>query len=155
MIEIYVDADACPVKQEILRVAARHSLIVHLVGNSWMRAGGAPGDDPNVRRVVVTGNSDAADDWIAERIGAADITVTQDIPLAARCLEKGARAIGPTGKPFTKDNIGMALAMRELNSHLRDSGEIKGGGPAFSAKDRSQFLQALEETIRSIRRTGG
>jgi uncharacterized protein YaiI (UPF0178 family) len=158
MTEIYVDADACPVKQEILRVAARHGLVVHLVGNTWMRvgmrAGGTPGDDPNVRRVVVAGDSDAADDWIAERIGAADITVTQDIPLAARCLEKGARAIGPTGKPFTKDNIGMALAMRDLNSHLRDSGEIRGGGPAFSAKDRSRFLQALEETIRSIQRTG-
>jgi len=150
MTEIYVDADACPVKQEILRVARRHRLVVHLVGNTWMRAGGTPDDDPNVRRVVVSGGSDAADDWIAERIGAADIAVTQDIPLAARCLEKGSRAIGPTGKPFTKDNIGMALAMRELNSHLRDSGEIKGGGPAFSAKDRSRFLQALEETIRSI-----
>jgi uncharacterized protein len=154
MTEIYVDADACPVKQEVLRVAGRNGLVVHLVGNTWMRAGGAAADDPNVRRVVVSGNSDAADDWIAERIAATDIVVTQDIPLAARCLEKGARAIGPTGKPFTQDNIGMALAMRELNAHLRDSGEIKGGGPTFSGKDRSRFLQALEETIRLIGKSG-
>jgi uncharacterized protein YaiI (UPF0178 family) len=152
MTEIYVDADACPVKQEVLKVAGRHGLVVHLVGNTWMRAGGAAVDDPNVRRVVVTGGSDAADDWIAERIGAADIAVTQDIRLAARCLQKSARTIGPTGKPFTEDNIGMALAMRELTGHLRDTGEIKGGAPAFSAKDRSRFLQALEETIRAVQR---
>jgi hypothetical protein len=150
--EIYVDADACPVKQEVLRVGGRHGLVVHMVGNTWMRAGRAPGDDPNVRRVVVPGGSEAADDWIAERIGANDVCITQDIRLAARCLEKDARVVGPTGRPFTKDNIGMALAMRDLTAHLRDSGEIRGNNPTFTAKDRSRFLQALEETIRSIGR---
>jgi uncharacterized protein YaiI (UPF0178 family) len=150
--EIYVDADACPVKQEALRVAARHGLVVHLVGNAWMRAGAAAGDDSNIRRVVVSDGSDAADDWIAERIGVSDVCVTQDIRLAARCLDKGARALGPAGRPFTKDNIGLALAMRDLTAHLRDTGEIKGSNPSFSAKDRSRFLQALEETIRSLRK---
>lgn len=152
MTEIYVDADACPVKQEALRVAARHGLVVHLVGNTWMRAGAAAGDDSNVRRVVVSDGSDAADDWIAERIGVSDVCITQDIRLAARCLDKGARALGPAGRPFTKDNIGLALAMRDLTAHLRDTGEIKGSNPSFSAKDRSRFLQALEETIRSLRK---
>jgi uncharacterized protein YaiI (UPF0178 family) len=150
--EIYVDADACPVKQEALRVAARHGLVVHLVGNTWMRAGAAAGDDSNVRRVVVSDGSDAADDWIAERIGVSDVCITQDIRLAARCLDKGARALGPAGRLFTKDNIGLALAMRDLTAHLRDTGEIKGSNPSFSAKDRSRFLQALEETIRSLRK---
>lgn len=152
MTEIYVDADACPVKQEALRVAARHGLVVHLVGNTWMRAGAAAGDDHNVRRVVVSDGSDAADDWIAERIGVSDVCITQDIRLAARCLDKGARALGPAGRLFTKDNIGLALAMRDLTAHLRDTGEIKGSNPSFSAKDRSRFLQALEETIRSLRK---
>lgn len=152
MTEIYVDADACPVKQEALRVAARHGLVVHLVGNTWMRAGAAAGDDSNVRRVVVSDGSDAADDWIAERIGVSDVCITQDIRLAARCLDKGARALGPAGRLFTKDNIGLALAMRDLTAHLRDTGEIKGSNPSFSAKDRSRFLQALEETIRSLRK---
>lgn len=150
MTEIFVDADACPVKEEVMRVAKRHDLQVHMVGNTWMRVG----NDPSVNRVVVSEGADVADDWIADHIGPGDISVTTDIPLAARCLEKGARVLGPTGKPFTEDGIGMALAMRELSAHLRDTGEIKGYNPSFTRKDRSQFLQALEETIRSIGREG-
>ncbi len=146
--EIYVDGDACPVKQEALKVAGRHGLRVHLVGNPWLRAG----DGPLVNRVVVAEGADAADDWIAERIGPGDIAVTADIPLAARCLEKGARALGPTGKPFTPDSIGMALAMRDLKAHLRETGEIKGYVPNFTKQDRSRFLSALEETIQALKR---
>ena len=148
MLEIYVDGDACPVKGEVLRVAERHSLVVHMVGNTWLRMA----EGPLVKRVVVAEGADAADDWIAEHIGQGDIAVTADIPLAARCLEQGARVLGPTGKPFTDAGIGMALAMRDLNAHLRDSGEISGAGPAFSKHDRSRFLSALEETIQAIRR---
>ncbi|MDJ0611966.1 MAG: YaiI/YqxD family protein [Kiloniellales bacterium] len=146
--EIYVDGDACPVKQEALKVAGRHGLRVHLVGNTWLRAG----DGPLVNRVVVAEGADAADDWIAEHIGPGDIAVTADIPLAARCLEKGAKALGPTGKPFTPDSIGMALAMRDLKAHLRETGEIKGYVPNFTKQDRSRFLSALEETIQALKR---
>lgn len=148
MSEIYVDGDACPVKDEVLRVAERHALIVHLVSNRWLRVA----ENPLVRRVVVPEGLDAADDWIVEHIGDDDIVVTADIPLAARCLKKGARALGPTGKPFTENSIGMAVAMRDLMAQLRDSGEIKGGGPSFSKQDRSRFLEALEQMIQSIRR---
>ncbi len=149
MTEIYVDADACPVKQEILKVARRHGLRVHMVGNTWLRAGG---DDPLLNRVVVGQGADAADDWIAERVGPGDVAVTQDIPLASRCLAAGAKALGPTGRPFTQDGIGMALAMRDLNAHLRETGEARGGGPAFSAKDRSAFLQALETAVQAAKK---
>ena len=148
--EIYVDADACPVKDEVARVATRHGLAVHMVSNAWMRL---PENDL-VRRVVVGGDADAADDWIAERITAADIAVTADIPLPSRCLKADAAVLGPTGKPFTEDGIGSALAMRELMGHLRDTGEVKGGGPAFSKKDRSRFLEALERMIRAGQRKG-
>ncbi len=151
MLEIYVDADACPVKSEVMRVADRHGLPVHMVSNQWLRLD----DNPRVNRVVVGDGLDAADDWIAERIGDGDIAITADIPLAARCLDAGASVIGPTGKPFTEQSIGMALAMRDLMAHLRDTGEVTGGGPAFSKQDRSRFLTALEETIRSIRRRAG
>ncbi len=147
MLEIYVDGDACPVKDEVLRVAERHGMIVHLVSNRWLRRA----DNPLVRQVVVAAGFDAADDWIAERIGEGDISVTADIPLAARCLKKGAQALGPTGKPFTEESIGMALAMRELMSHLRDTGEVKGYVPNFTRQDRSRFLQALENAIQDIR----
>ena len=146
--EIYVDADACPVKAEVLRVAERHGLTVRMVSNVWLRAGG----HPLVRQVVVAEGPDAADDWIVERIGKADIVVTADIALAARCLKTGARALGPTGKAFTEDNIGMAQAMRDLTAQLRDSGEIRGGGPGFTKRDRSRFLSALEEIIQAVRR---
>jgi uncharacterized protein YaiI (UPF0178 family) len=146
--EIYVDGDACPVKSEILRVATRHGAAIHMVSNSWMRLE----ESPLMNRVVVSDGFDAADDWIAEHITVDDVAITSDIPLAARCLEKGARVIGPTGRPFTGDNIGPALATRDLMSHLRDIGEVRGGGPTFSKKDRSQFLQELEKIMQQIKR---
>ena len=146
--EIYVDADACPVKAEVLRVAERHGLTVWMVSNVWLRSGG----HPLVRPVVVPEGPDAADDWIVERIGKDDIVVTADIALAARCLKNGAHALGSTGKAFTEDNIGMAQAMRDLTAQLRDSGEIRGGGPGFTKRDRSRFLSALEEIIQAVRR---
>ena len=146
--EIYVDGDACPVKAEVLRVAERHRLAVHIVSNRGLfRA-----EHPLVNQVVVPAGPDSADDWIAEHIAAGDIVVTADIPLAARCLEKDARAIGPAGRPFSADSIGMALAMRELKGHLRETGEVTGGPPAFGKKDRSRFLEALEIAIQAIRR---
>lgn len=148
MLEIYVDGDACPVKAEVLRVAERHRLAVHLVSNAWLRMD----DTPLLHRVVVADGPDAADDWIAEHIGDGDISVTADILLAARCLDKGARVVAPTGKPFTEESIGMAVAMRDLMSHLRDSGEVKGANPSFTKQDRSRFLQALETAIQAIRR---
>lgn len=148
MTEIYVDADACPVKDETLKVAARHGLAVYMVSNTWMRMA----EGPLVHRIVVSEGADAADDWIADRIGPDDIAITTDIPLAARCLDRGAAVLGPTGKPFTEAGIGMALAMRDLMSHLRDTGEVKGGGPSFGKQDRSRFLQALEQAVQGIRR---
>lgn len=145
---ILVDGDACPVKDEVLRVAERHGLVVHLVSNQWLRVA----DSPLLHRVVVPEGPDAADDWIVERTRPQDIVVTADIPLAARCLERGARVIGPTGRPFTESGIGMALAMRELTAVLRDSGDIRGGGPPFGKRDRSRFLEALEQAVRDARR---
>jgi uncharacterized protein len=145
---IYVDADACPVKDEAVRVAERHGLEIHFVSNAFMRLP----EGPLIKRVVVAEGPDAADDWIAERIGARDIAVTADIPLASRCLKQGAQAIGPTGKPFTQASIGMALAMRELSAHLRETGESKGYNASFTRADRSRFLQALEDAVqRSLR----
>ncbi len=148
ILEIYVDGDACPVKQEVLRVAERHGLAVHMVSNVWLRVA----DSPLINRVVVSEGPDAADDWIAGRIGADDIAVTADIPLAARCLKSGASVLGPTGKPFTEAGIGMALALRDLKAHLRETGEIKGYVPNFTKQDRSRFLSALDETIQALRR---
>lgn len=135
-------------KLEVLRVAERHGLTVHMVSNVWLRVS----DSPLINRVVVPDGPDAADDWIAERIGADDIAVTADIPLAARCLKNGARVLGPTGKPFTEDGIGMALAMRDLKAHLRETGEIKGLVANFTKRDRSRFLGALEEAVQALRR---
>ena len=149
MLEIYVDADACPVKREVLRVAGRHGLVVHMVSNGWLRVAEAP----LVRRVVVPDGPDAADDWIAANIRSGDIAITADIPLAARCLENGAGALGPNGKPFTEAGIGMALAMRDLNAHLRDTGEVKGVNPNFSKRDRARFLDALERQIQQALRS--
>ena len=145
---IYVDADACPVKQEVLRVAERHGLTVYMVSNTWLRMAEGPG----VERVVVGEGADAADDWIAEHIGAGDVAVTSDIRLAARCLERGARALDPAGKPFTNDGIGTQLAMRDLNDHLRNIGEIRGGGGAYSRRDRERFLGTLETIVRATLR---
>jgi len=146
--EIYVDADACPVKTEILRVAERHKLTIHMVSNQWMRIGGYS----KINRIVVATEPDAADDWIANRIGAGDIAVTADILLAGRCLKAGADVIGPTGRLFAEDNIGMAIATRDLMAHLRETGDIKDNAPAFTRQDRSRFLDALENMIQAIRR---
>ena len=146
--EIYVDADACPVKDEVMRVAERHGLTVHMVANSLMRYSTHPG----VNFVVVAEGADAADDWIAGHIGAQGIAITADIPLAARCLAAGGRALGPTGKSFTDDSIGMALAMRGLKSDLRETGEISCANPSFTKKDRSRFLETLENTVQAVRR---
>jgi uncharacterized protein YaiI (UPF0178 family) len=149
-VHIYVDADACPVKDEALKVAERHGLPITYVSNAWMRlpAGSL------VQRMIVQDGPDAADDWIAEHITPGDICITQDIPLASRCLKAGARAIGNTGKPFTDASIGMALAMRELSQHLRETGESRGFNAAFTRQDRSRFLEALEHAVQAIKRAG-
>ncbi|MGE8940366.1 YaiI/YqxD family protein [Leptospira interrogans] len=146
--EIFVDADACPVKDEVVRVGERHGLVMHFVSNAWMRLP----QSELVRRVIVSDGPDAADNWIAEKITAADIAVTADIPLASRCLKAGAQVIGPTGKPFTDAGIGMALAMRDLSAHLRETGESKGYNASFTKRDRSRFLEALEEAVQRARR---
>lgn len=148
VIQFYVDADACPVKEEIVRVAERHGLAAIYVANSWMRLP----DSACVQRVIVAEGPDAADDWIAGRIEATDIVVTQDIPLADRCIKRGARALSPMGKPFTKDNIGMALAMRDLKARLRETGDLQGSNPSFTRNERSRFLQVLEQAVQDIRR---
>ena len=148
MVDIYVDADACPVKDETLRVAARHGLKTYLVSDGGIR----PGKDPLVELVIVAQGADAADDWIADQIQKSDICITNDIPLAARCLERGALALKPNGEPFTENGIGMALANRELMQGLRESGEITGGPRPFSKSDRSEFLNRLETTLRAAMR---
>lgn len=150
MSALFVDADACPVKDEVVRVARRHGFVVHMVSNAWMRLD----EDPLVERVIVPQGPDAADDWIAERAGAGDVVITADIPLAARSLERGARVIGPSGRPFTEAGIGGALAMRELTAHLRETGEIRGNNPSFSKKDRLRFLDALEREVQAVKRLG-
>lgn len=147
---IYVDADACPVKDEALRVAERHGLALHFVSNAWMRLP----ESPLVRRVIVSDGPDAADNWIVDNISSGDIAVTADIPLAARCLQKGAQVIGPSGKPFTESGIGMALAMRDLSAHLRETGESRGYNAAFTRQDRSRFLEALELAVQRSLRSG-
>ena len=148
MLNIFIDADACPVKQEVYRVASRHRLKVTLVANSWMRV-------PNERWIsleVVAEGFDAADDWIVEQVQHHDIVVTADIPLASRCLKEGASVIGPTGKQFRESNIGDAVATRNLLSDLRGAGEITGGPAPLKKADRSRFLHQLDEVIKSIRR---
>jgi uncharacterized protein YaiI (UPF0178 family) len=148
---IFVDADACPVKDEVVKVAERHGLAVTFVANSGLR----PSRDPMIRNVIVSAGFDAADDWIAENAGANDIVVTADIPLAARALDKGSLALGPTGRIFTTETIGAALGMRELNRHLRETGESKGYNAAFGPRDRSAFLQALDRVVRQALRCSG
>ena len=145
---IYVDADACPVKDEIYRVAARHGLPVSVVAGNFIRVP----QDPLIERIAAGSGMDAADDWIAERAGAFDIVITADIPLASRCVKAGAEVIAPNGKPFTEQSIGMTLAMRNLMTDLRSSGEVTGGPKSFAARDRSAFLSALDQTIRRIQR---
>jgi uncharacterized protein len=145
---IYLDADACPVKEEVYRVARRYEIRVYVVANSPLRVP----QDALIELVVVKGGFDAADDWIAERIGVGDIAVTADIPLADRCLRRGARVLGPKGLEFTEDDIGNALATRALLDMLRQSGEFGGGPAPFAKADRSRFLAKLDETIHAIRR---
>ena len=154
MTVIYVDADACPVKDEIYRVAGRLGLQVAVVANSWIRTPqvhGAAGE-PLIRFVQVEAGPDAADDWIAEHVGPGDVVVTADMPLADRCLKAGAQAVGPTGRPWTADNIGGALAGRMVGEFLRSTGEITTGAKPFSPADRSRFLQALDAAVNRARR---
>lgn len=147
MTTIYVDADACPVKDEVYRVAARHEVRVLVVANVALRvpAGGRV-------ELVVREGFGAVDDWIAEQVGPKDVVITADIPLAARCLAKEARVLGPTGKPFTETDIGSALALRELLDTLRQGGATTGGPRAMTAKDRSRFLSKLDEMVHAARR---
>ena len=148
MLHIYVDADACPVKQEVYRVAGRYRLSVTLVANTWMNVP----REPRIELIVVDSGSDMADNWIVEQVRDDDIVVTADIGLADRCLKKGAVVIGATGKPFSDDMIGAALATRDLLSDLRGAGELTGGPPPMTKRDRSQFLQHLDEAVQTIRR---
>jgi uncharacterized protein YaiI (UPF0178 family) len=149
-ITIYVDADACPVKNEVYRVAARHGLKVIVVSNSPI----AVPRDPLVKRVVVAAGMDEADNWIAGRVSRGDIVITADIPLASRCVKAGAAVIAPTGRVFTEESIGMALATRNLMESLRSAGEITGGPKSLSPRDRSSFLSALDQAIVRLKRAG-
>jgi hypothetical protein len=148
MISLYIDADACPVKDEVYRVADRYGLPVYVVSNSWIRT------PPNVRiaSVVVEDGPDVADDWIAERAGPGDVVITADIPLADRVLKAGAQALHPTGRTFTADSIGGALASRSIGEHLRSVGEVTRGPKPFAATDRSRFLQALDTAVVKARK---
>jgi len=149
MLILYVDADACPVKDEVFRVAMRHNLQVYLVSNSSLRMT----VDENVHKIRVSSDFDAADDWISEHIKIGDIVITTDILLADRCLKNGACAISPAGKVFNNDNIGAAKGMRELRAYLRETGLAPSYNATFSKQKRSLFLQALEEIIQSIKRS--
>ena len=153
-IAIYVDADACPVKRQVYRVAERHrlrgvALHVFVVANSAI----AVPEDPAIEQVVGTGRN-AADDWIAARAGKGAIVVTTDVPLAARCVKRGAQVIAPTGRPFTAASIGMTLATRNLIDSLRSAGAITGGPKPFSRRDRSNFLAALDQALVRLKRAG-
>jgi len=141
---IFVDADACPVKDEVVKVAERHGLVVTFVSNGGLR----PSRDPMIRNVVVSKGADAADDWIVDNAAKNDVAVTADVPLAARLVPKGVHVLGPTGRPFTPESIGMAVAMRDLKQHLRETGEDRGFNRSFSPRDRSEFLSALDRLVR-------
>ena len=145
---IYIDADACPVKDEVYRVAGRHGLPVSVVAGNFIRVP----NDPLIERIAAGSAMDAADDWIAERATTGDIVVTSDVPLASRCVKAGAVVIAPTGQPFTEDSIGMTLAVRNLMTDLRASGDVTGGPASFSPRHRSAFLSALDQAIRRIQR---
>jgi uncharacterized protein len=145
---IYVDADACPVKDEIYKVAERHGLPVVVVAGGFIRVP----QHPLIERIAAGSGIDAADDWIAERVTGDDIVVTADVPLASRCVKAGATALAPNGKPFSEESIGMTLAVRNLMTDLRSSGEVTGGPRAFAPRDRSTFLSALDTAIRRIAR---
>ena len=146
-IEIYVDADACPVKEEVLRVANRHKLKVFMVSNSWLRIGN---NNLKIEIIVVPEGQDEADDWIVENITTDDIVITADILLAARCLAVGAKAMAPDGRIFTDDNIGNALAMRDLRSYLREIDNNDTYNAPFTKKDRTEFLQSLENMVQKF-----
>ncbi len=150
LLRIYVDADACPVKDETYRVAARYGIGVFVVANSPILTPRASG----IERIVVAAGPDAADDWIAERAGHGAIVVTADIPLASRCVKAGAEVLAPTGKRFSQDSIGMALATRNLMDHLRETGQATSGPKAFSPRDRSNFLGALDNAVARLKRAG-
>ena len=147
-LRIFVDADACPVKDEVYRVAARYGLTVFVVANSPIVVPRAP----EIERVVVGAGTDAADDWIAERAGPGAIVVTSDIPLASRCVKSGADVIAPNGKRFSESSIGMALATRNLMDHLRSTGQVTSGPKAFGPRDRSNFLSALDNAVVRLQR---
>jgi uncharacterized protein YaiI (UPF0178 family) len=149
-IAIYIDADACPVKDEIYKVAGRHRLHVYVVANSFLSVP----REPWIERVIVSDGFDAADNWIAERVARGDIVITSDIPLADRCIKAGADVIGSTGKPFTEASIGMALATRDMMEDLRAMGTASGGPKPFSPRDRSAFLQALDVAVQRLKRAG-
>lgn len=150
MTAIFVDADACPVREETYRVAQRLKIPVWVVSNGSRPI--LPSRDPTIRMVMVNEGADAADDWIAERIGNGDICVTADIPLAARCLDKGAEALAPKGNIWTRANIGNALAGREISRHLWELGVATGGSQPFSKQDRSRFLNALDKLTQAALR---
>jgi uncharacterized protein len=149
-IEIFIDADACPVKDEVYRVAARYGLKTYVVANGFMRIP----RDPMIERVMVSAGPDAADDWIASRAGPSSIVITADIPLASRCVKAGAEVLTSTGRRFTESSIGMALATRNLMDHLRETGETTGGPKAFTPRDRSNFLSALDNAVVRLKRAG-
>ena len=149
MLDIYIDADACPIRKEVFTVAERHGLTVFVVTQGNIRVP----VDPRIRLALVAEGPDAADDWIAERIGPGDICVTADVPLAARCLKKGASAIGSSGRRFTLDNIGTALAARDIAAHIRETGGQSGGPRPLAPRDRSRFLGELDGLINAIRRS--
>ena len=144
-VTLYVDGDGCAVKEEVYRVAERYRLPVWVVANRWMRTP----DSPRIESVIVGDGLDAADDWIAERAGPRDVVITADIPLAARCLDNGARVLGPKGREFTDESIGGALAGRAISSHLREIGVVTGGPAPMAKKDRSRFLSRLDEIVNS------
>jgi uncharacterized protein len=149
VITIFIDADGCPVKSEVFRVALRYSLKVYVVSNSRMRIP----QDRLFELVIVQEVAEAADDWIVEHVNEDDIAVSADIPLAARCLEKGARVLDPKGRVFTEDSIGNALANREFTAYLRDMGNMTGGPAPFAKRDRSRFLQQIDNVIQTAFRT--
>ena len=148
MLEIYIDGDGCAVKDEVYRVAERYQLKVFVVANKPLQIP----FDPRIEMVVVPGGMDVADDWIAEHVTPGDITITSDIPLADRCIKRGGRVLGPKGMEFTEDNIGSALASRELMSHLRGMGEHTGGPAPMQKKNKSEFLGKLDQIIQAILR---
>ena len=147
-IRLFIDADACPVKDETYRVGARYRLKTFVVANSFLMVPASP----LIERRIVEAGPDAADDWIAEQLRPGDIVITNDIPLAGRALKAGAAAIAPNGRPFTEDSIGAALSQRALMEHLRSTGEVTGGPKPFDRNDRARFLQALDEAVNRERR---